>query len=152
MLLKKNFIILLIIIVLNSCGYQVVYNNKSDLNFNIVLNKLEGDKRLNNNIKSKLNNYINNKDGIKIETKINSVFRKQTLSKDTTGKETNYELIATVYFEILYKGVNQKLIYKETIKVANIENAYEQKNYENVIKNNFADSIVEKFLLKLKTL
>ena len=83
---------------------------------------------------------------------MNTILSKEIISKDTTGKITNYELRATSNFVINYKGKNLNASFQEKINVKNIDDTFEQRKYENVVKNNFASSIQEKLVLKLKTL
>ena len=55
-------------------------------------------------------------------------------------------------FQINYKNQNYNISFKESIRIKSMDDAFEQRKYENIIINNFASSIHEKLLLKLKTL
>jgi len=42
------------------------------------------------------------------------------------------------------------LVLKENLKIEYNDDSFEQKKYENTIKNNFASSMIEKLIMKLK--
>ena len=71
------------------------------------------------------------------------------LSKDLTGKASDLQLTAKSSFTITYKDIEEKFIIEESLNIEDSSNAYEQNNYENVIRNNFASSISQKLILKL---
>ena len=77
---------------------------------------------------------------------------KEIISKDSTGKITNYELQVITNFQINYNEKNISFAFQEKLNIKNIEDSFEQRKYENVVKNNFASSIQEKLILKLKTI
>ena len=81
--------------------------------------------------------------------KINSTFSKEIVSKDTKGSPTEYTLIANVNFEINKLGKEFQISFTEKQNIKNISDLFEQKNYENTIKRNFASSIVKKLNLEL---
>ncbi len=149
---NKNLFLIIIIFFLTHCGYTAVYKKDTNSNIKISLTKMEGNREINNKINSKLRKYYNNDANDMFIININSKFNKKTIAKDTTGKATNYELVAVSNFQIGYKNQNYNISLKESIRIKNMDDAFEQRKYENIIINNFASSIQEKLLLKLKTL
>ena len=152
MMISKNLFLIIIFIFLTHCGYTAVYKKDTDSEIKISLTKMEGNKEFNNKMNSKLRRYYNNESKNIFFVNINSRFNKETITKDTTGKATNYEIAVVSNFQINYKNQNYNISFKESIRIKNMDDAFEQRKYENIIINNFASSIHEKLLLKLKTL
>ena len=113
---------------------------------------MEGNKEFNNKINSNISKYYNNNSEKSYSISIKSRIEKNTITKDSKGKITNYEIIAIVAFEINHNGEKNNLTLRESLKIVNNEDSFEQRKYENVIKNNFASSMIEKLVIKLNTL
>ena len=52
-------------------------------------------------------------------------------------------------FKVIFDDKSQTYIFEESINIDNISDKYEQNNYENTIKNNFVNTVVEKLIIKL---
>ena len=148
----KNLIVILILILLNQCGYTPVYKGKTKSDISISLINMEGDKEFNYKINSKLRKYYNNNSENNYLISVKSSIENNTITKDSKGKTTNYEIIATARFKISYKGEDNFLVLKENLKIEYNDDSFEQKKYEDTIKNNFASSMIEKLIIKLNTL
>ena len=150
--MKKNIIfIFIILIIFTSCDYQAIYNNSKLKNIKYEFVEQKGDQQVNRLI---INNLKRNQSKKSIETykiKINSKFNKIILAKDKFGSPTDYKLLVTSNFIIdnneqkLSLELNEEFIYK------NLEENYDQSNYENSIKKNLAEQISEKLRTKLLT-
>ena len=147
---KKIFIILLFF--LTQCGYNSVYKNSSNQNLKIVLNNFTGDKEFNKKINSEIKKYYNNNSENIFEISVDSNLKKQIISKNTKGEISMYELIVRCEFEIKHKNKSQLVSFNESLKIKTSDDSFEQKKYENIVKNNFAKSIKDKLILKLNTL
>ena len=55
--MTRIFTILLVSIFFVSCGFNPVYKNLQNINFEIILNEMSGDRDINNLIKSNLKKY-----------------------------------------------------------------------------------------------
>ena len=76
---------------------------------------------------------------------MNTVYTKEIKSKNSSGVASNYEIIIKASFD-----VDREIItFEEKYIVKNISDSIEQKNYEGIIKKNFASSIREKLIIKL---
>lgn len=150
--MNKNLILIIIFIFLSQCGYSPIYKVDTKSKINIILADLKGDKDFNNKLNSKLRKYYNNNPESSFTISVNSAIDKNTITKDSKGKITNYELIATATFKILYKNIESNLVLKENLKIINNDDSYEQKKYENAVKNTFASSMTERLIIKLNTL
>ena len=86
--MKKNLLILLITIFLNSCGYTALYkdNNLKNLQLNFEIIDTSGDGEINNYILTDLNKYQNASLAEKIKIEINSIYSKSGISNDEKRK------------------------------------------------------------------
>ena len=151
-MINKKLILLIFLILLNQCGYNSVYNNNSDQEIKIALLGMSGNREFNNKIDSQLKKFYRTQSNKEFKININTNINKEIVSKDSTGKVINYALIATVNFKITYDDKNETFTFKESLNIKNIDDSFEQKQYEDVIKDNFASSISKNLILKLKTL
>ena len=149
--MKKKFIIF-ILLFLSHCGYSAVYTNDVNEDVKIIILNLSGNKEFNNKLKQELKQYYSNSSENEFKLIIKTTLDKTIISKDRTGKASNFELSAKTQFQVNFDGKKQTLFFNESLKIKNNEDSFEQRKYENIIKNNFAKSIKEKLILKLKTL
>ena len=147
----KNIILIFFLLLLTQCGYNSVYKDNLNKEIKISVIETDGNKEINNLIISKLKKHFNQEFENKFEININSNLSKNVISKNLQGKVTNYELEVTTRFEIFYQDKKEIVSFKENLKIKNIDDSFEQKQYENLIKDNFTSSIYEKLLLKLNT-
>lgn len=150
--MNKNLILIIIFIFLTQCGYSPVYKANTKSKVNIILADLKGDKDFNNKLNSKLKKYYNGNSENSFTISVNSKIEKNIITKNSKGKITNYELVATSTFRIIYKNVESNLILKENLKIINKDNSFEEKKYENTVKDIFASSMIERLIIKLNTL
>ena len=148
---KITSFLLIIIFFLNNCGFTPEYAGFKGINFSLNINKIEGDRELNNAIRSQLDRYKNNEiQNIQIiNVNIKSKFAKDILSKDSTGKATKYNLKANVEFALDTGEVSRRIKISEEFKIDNIEDNVEENNYIKIIKRNFAEIISEKLILNI---
>ncbi len=149
MIIIKKFIPILFFILLYQCGYSALYKDK-DTNFKIVVLEINGNKDINNKINFNLKKHLRNESNKEFMISINSTLNKSVISKDLTGKATNYELTAVSTFNINYMGKIKVLSFNENLKIKSIDNFFEQKKHENEIISNFATSIYNKLIVQLE--
>ena len=146
-MIKKNIFVLSLIFFLTNCGFTPVYLNNTDVNFSIEEVNYIGDRELNNFLKVNLNQYKKGDTDNKIYIEADSKYEKIVLSKDGTGKATNYQLIAEVSF--LIKPTNKKIIITEKRNMDSKSDKFEENKYERSIKQSFASLISSKLISKL---
>ena len=148
---KITSFLILIIFFLNNCGFTPQYAGFKGIDFSLNINKIEGDRELNNAIKSQLDRYSSDKlQSIEIiNVNIKSKFTKDVLSKDSTGKATKYNLKANVEFNINTSEISRTIKMFEEFKIDNIEDNVEENNYIKIIKRNFAEIVSEKLILNI---
>ena len=150
--IKKLLPIFLVIIFLNNCGYTPRYAIDKDLNFSIDVIEINGDREFNNFLKSKLVRYKNKKDINKknYELNLRSSFTKKVKSKDAAGLAETYDLVISVETVIRSNSVEtKKIVFEERFSMKKLEDAFEEKNYEKTVKENFSDVILERIIFYL---
>ena len=69
------------------------------------------------------------------------------ISKDAKGSATNYEIIVEAQFNIKFEDKVKVVNVNEKENIKKISDMFEQRNYENTLKKNFAISIANKLNL-----
>ena len=148
---NKIILILTIAIILTSCEYQPIYNNSQLKNIKFDFVETKGDQQINKLI---VNNFKRNQKKLNVKIykiKINSKFNKFALAKDKFGSPTDYKLLVTSNFEIENDEQKISLVISEEFVYKNLQENYDQSNYESIIKKNLAEQISEKLRKKLLT-
>ena len=146
--MKKIFILIFFFIA--NCGYQPLYVNKnsSDLVFSKV--ELFGDKEINRRIMS----FISIKED-KNKEKLNQIVLRSNeyiieTSKDSKGRLAT--LKTTVEIKLVILNGNQIIkekIFNENFSYNNKNNKFDLANYQNEVKNNLVDKIIEQMSIYL---
>ena len=145
-MIKKNILYISLIFFLTNCGFTPIYLKNTNVNFSIEQVTYEGDRDLNNFLKTNLNQY-KNKNANKINIEVNSIYRKVILSKDGKGEVANYQLEAEVLF--LIKPSNKRIKITEKKIMDSMDDKFEEARYERTMKENFAYSISNKLRSEL---
>ena len=148
--MKKILIIYLFSLLLQSCGYVPMYANNQSVDFYIEEIRFDdGDRDLSTYLKNNLNAYfvIKGNKKYKIDTSID--YTKNSVSKNSAGDTVEYELIAIVRFEITDEEFNKELVLRESLKMSNFSDEFEERQYEKTIKQNMARSISSKLLTQI---
>jgi hypothetical protein len=147
----KNIILITFLFLIYGCGYTSVYNPEN-IDFQITFGKVSGDRGMNNLIKNELRLYSNKKSVNIYNIKIDTDYKKETLTKDSSGIITDYSLSATSIFVINFNELTETVTFEENINVKNQTDTFEQKIYEENIQKNFASSIRRKLISKILSL
>ncbi len=145
----KNLITLVLFLFLLQCGYKVVYNQKNLSKINVTVGEMKGDASINNLINSNLKRYSSSESEKNYIIDVNTSFSKSILSKNAAGKATKLKLDAKMNFNVILNETSQNFTFKESINIDNLSDKYEQNNYENVIKRNFVNTVIEKLIIKI---
>ena len=150
--MTRKFIIIFFILTLHGCGFNPIYNVSNDIKYKILVNEMTGDQFINNIIRDEIfkSSNKNSKEILKIN--FNTVYEKIILSNDTKGSPSEFQVIAKTTFEIIYDNKIIKNDFNEKQILKNTSDFFGQKNYEENIKQNFANSIARKFNLRLLTI
>ena len=145
----KKFFILIYVIFLWGCGYQPLYQNLSNTDYNILIKEINGDRDINNLSVSKLKSYNSNNTNKNYEITINSIYNKEIVAKDTTGAASEYKIIVSVNFKIIGNKLNKDLNFTEDFNMKSLSDKLEENDYEKNIKSTLINSITRKLILEL---
>lgn len=146
-MIKKFIFLLIIIFITTNCGFTPIYSNKNINNLSIESLSFDGDRTLNNYLKSNLSRYKNSNSPKKILIEVITDYQKITLSKDATGTANKYNLLAKVTFKIMPSG--QTIVIEKEKIMENMNNKTDEKNFESSTKQTFANIMVDKLILEL---
>ena len=146
-MIKKSISLIFLIFFLTNCGFTPLYQNNTNINYSIEQVGYTGDRELNNFLKSNLNKYKNEKIDKKIFIEVNSIYKKNILTKDGTGKITSYELEAVVIF--LIQPLNKKIQIIEKKIMNSMDDKFEETRQERIIKQSFVSSISNKLISEI---
>jgi hypothetical protein len=153
-MLQKQ-IILLLLLLLSSCGYEAIYSKKNSVNYSFSVSELNfvGDKTVNLKIKEKLNNYAQDKKEKDFILKISSTSEKVILSKNTAGDATFFKNSISINVEVLMNNkFKSNFVILESFNYNNISNKFDLKQLEKDIKNNLAEVASDKLIFKLSNI
>ena len=142
-----NYTLLFFLLLLSSCGYEPILNNKN-YDFSINIEKINGDQKINSII---VNNFYNLKEKEKIyDLTISSTKEKNIIQKDSKGDPSIFELLINVNYSVEKDGktliankINRKTTYN------NIADKFELENYEKNIINNLSTNISDKIIFSI---
>ena len=142
----RNLKLIILLLFLSSCGYSSIYKNQQSLNFQLNIIGTEGDYEMNNLISNEIK-LNSNKDSQNIyDINIDTDYKKDILTKNSSGVITDYNLSVVSVFSINLKNKNETFKFEENINIKSQSDIFEQNTYEKNIKRNFASSIREKLI------
>ena len=153
-MLRKQ-IILLLLLLLSSCGYEAIYSKKNSANYDFTVSDLSfvGDRVVNLKIKEKLKNYAQDKKEKDFILKISSTSEKVIISKNTAGDATSFKNSVSINVEVLMNNkFKSNFIILESFNYNNISNKFDLKQLEKDIKNNLAEVASDKLIFKLSNI
>ena len=141
----KKFTTVIALIILTGCGFTPMHSKKNNTNFSIEQINFSGERELNNFLKIGLTRYKSSSDK-KFFIDVESDFSKNIVTKDITGKVTNYELVANVTFKL---KSSKEIEFSEKKIIENLNDNFEQTKKERSVKQIFATSIINKLINQL---
>ena len=133
---------------LASCGYSPMLSTMDNKILNIEVVSHEGDKVINQVLRSKFKIHRNENEEL-IKISINSSYKKKDLSKNLTGKVEDYKIKTTTSF-IVSRNKNEKnFSFSEEYTIKNFDDDFEERNYEKKIRKNVANINYQKLMLQL---
>ena len=151
--MKINLIYsIIILIILNGCGFTPVYKNIDNVDFKIKISEIYGERKIDNLIKSNLKNYTLNNSETIYDIKIESKYTKNIIAKDSTGAATEYKIIIEVRILINSNNYEDEFNFKESFNMQSMTDKLDEQDYEENIQSNLVNTITRKFILKLSRL
>jgi hypothetical protein len=148
-------IILLLFLLLSSCGYEAIHSKKNSVNYDFSVSELSfaGDRTINLKIKEKLNYFTQDKKDKDFILKISNTSEKITLAKNTAGDATSFKNSISVNVEVLMNNkFKSNFTISESFNYDNISNKFDLKRYEKEIANNLAENASDKLIFKLSNI
>ena len=148
-MLKKISFIILLLNLLNHCDYKPVYSQQNKVDYKIIITSFTGDKEINNLISTTLkrNSKINSNKILNIS--FDTKYMKSSLARNTAGTITDYQANVITEFTIEKENNSENFSVNEKFNFQKMTDKYEEKNYEQTIKKNLANSISQKLILRL---
>ena len=152
-MIQKKIILLLLL--LSSCGYEAIYSKKNSKNYSFSVSELNfvGDRTVNLKIKEKLNTYTQSKKDKDFILRISSTSKKIILAKNTAGDATSFKNAISINVDVLMNDkFKSNFIILESFNYNNISNKFNLKKYEEEIKINLAETASDKLIFKLSNI
>ena len=146
-MLKKFVLFIMLVLLSSGCDYSPIHSIKTN-NTEIKIISMSGDKEINNYLSKELEKK-SKASSEKMEVIINTNFSKRVLAKDTKSFATDYELQVIGNFELKKDDKSKSFKITEKFRYKNLNDNYEQKNYEKKIKLNLAQIIISKLNLRI---
>jgi len=141
-------ILLIFVFLLTNCNYQPIYINKSLNNVEFSKITINGDTDINRKIINSLSLKENEFDDTLNNLLIESSYNIQETSKNSKGQVESFR--SQIIVNLIINNKKETIINKNFIKdfsYANKENKYELVQYQNEIKNNLINKIIEDMIL-----
>ena len=141
-MLKKFVLFTILVLLTSGCDYSPIHSIKTN-NTEIKIISMSGDREINNYLSKELKKK-SKASSERVDVIINTNFSKRILAKDTKSFATDYELQVIGNFELKKGDKSKSIKITEKFRYKNLNDNYEQKNYEKKIKLNLAQIIVSK--------
>ena len=146
----KKISLFLLFFVISNCGYQPIYINKnlSNIEFNKINYKGDNDinKKIINSLSIKINEFDDNLNNLTL----NSSFGVTETSKNTKGQVESYR--SEVSVNVIISNKNNIILdkmFSNQFSYSNKDNKFELVQYQNEIKNNLINKIIEDIILHI---
>ena len=141
-------ILLIFVFLLTNCNYQPIYINKSLNNVEFSKITINGDTDINRKIINSLSLKENEFDDTLNNLLIESSYKIQETSKNSKGQVESFR--SQIIVNLIINNKKETILNKSFLKdfsYANKENKYELVQYQNEIKNNLINKIIEDIIL-----
>jgi hypothetical protein len=143
----KKFL-LIFAVILTSCSYQPIYIKKSLQNVEFSKITIEGDPNISKKIINSLSLKENEFNDTLNDLLINSSYEIRETSKNTKGQVQSYRSIVVV--NLLINNKKNTILNKKFLKdfsYPNKDNKFELVQYQNNVKNNLINKMIEDIIL-----
>ena len=141
-------ILLIFVFLLANCNYQPIYINKSLNNVEFSKITINGDKDINRKIINSLSLKENEFDDTLNNLLIKSSYKIQETSKNSKGQVESFR--SQIIVNLIINNKKETILNKKFLKdfsYANKENKFELVQYQNEVKNNLINKIIEDIIL-----
>lgn len=145
-MIKKSFIILIIFLFLNGCGFTPILNSE---NINININKIDFDNnKINRNLAKTINDFSNQTDNNPYDLYISSYSTKNVAAKDSKGNPSIYNLQLKVDVTLINNNDKQELkrSFFENINLNSNDDKFKLKITEDSLIEQMSQKILQDIL------
>lgn len=156
-MLKKIYFIIIVSFLIQGCDYKPIYSNNNEFNFTINDLKFSGDKVVNNYLEKKLITLSKANTDKEYKIIINTAYSKSSIAKNKSGNTTDYKLTLSLNLKLIQldasknKLKQEEFSFNENFIITKNDSTFEQTNYENLMKNNLAEILLNRLIIFLKT-
>ena len=143
-------ILLILLLILNTCGYQPLYTNQNQNDFAFEKVTTIGDKTLNRKIISTLNIREENNDNLIDEIIFETIKTTIETSKDERGQVASYR--TSIKVNLTIKNMDKTLktkVFNEDFSYNNMSNKFDLIEYQREIENNLTNKIIDDLIIYL---
>ena len=113
----------------------------------------QGDRTINNYLKNNLKRFESINSDKKFSINVDTEYNKKVLSKDKTGKITEYEISANIKFQIISEDkLIKEYTFSEKKNMNDISDKFEEQKEERITKQSFASIMANKLINELSIL
>ena len=146
--MKKKIFYLFVFLLFTNCGFTPLYNS-NNIKYKINVTEILGNNTINTAMMNEIKRNSNSTSENIFNIKIKSSYEKKIISKNLKGSASDYQLIGTVNIQIIENNNVESIIFQDKQNIKKNSDSFDQFNYENTIKENFAASFVRKLNLEL---
>ncbi len=148
----KIIFIITIFIFLTQCGYQSMYSDQN-VNFNIENITITNDLEIGKRVERRLEIFEDNKDKANnLDLEIDSSFSKSISSKDKQGNPKTFNMNVLIVLKYIENSdVKRVTSFSENTTYNNQDDKFSLKNYEDSLKENLTDKIIDNILIYLQS-
>ncbi len=148
----KIIFIITIFIFLTQCGYQSMYSDQN-VNFNIENITISNDLKIGKRVERRLEIFEDNKDKANnLDLEIDSSFSKSISSKDKQGNPKTFNMNVLIVLKYIENSdVKRVTSFSENTTYNNQDDKFSLKNYEDSLKENLTDKIIDNILIYLQS-
>ena len=156
-MLKKIYFVIIVSFLIQGCDYKPIYSNNNEFNFTINDLKFSGDKVVNNYLEKKLITLSKANTDKEYKIIINTAYSKSSIAKNKSGNTTDYKLTLSLNLKLIQldasknKLKQEEFSFNENFIITKNDSTFEQTNYENLMKNNLAEILLNRLIIFLKT-
>jgi outer membrane lipopolysaccharide assembly protein LptE/RlpB len=149
----KKFIIISILLLLTSCGYETIYSKKNNSTVSINRIDLEGDKKISRKIISLTNIKENNSNDYAYNLTLISNKTIEAVSKNKSGNTSIYKTTINIEFYLKDPNDQNKIIkqknFNSSFSYNNMDNKFDLSKYQKNIEENLINQIAEEITIFL---
>ena len=146
----KKFLIIILSLIITSCGYQPIYVNNNLKNIEFYKISTQGENDINNLILNSLSLKENKTNSKLMELSLSSFYKIDEISKNSKGQTETYRSSILIDLKIISdEDVIKNKIFSDDFTYNKKENKFELIEYQTNIKNQLVNGIIEDLILFL---